>query len=285
MNVLEPLRKKASDADFDLPREGLRAPVQAVMEAEVAAKTDAGHGERNPERLAHLKVPAAPCRGATMVRTTSRQPSPEEVVHPRMAGMLDERFPRRCHAGRGGARNASPSPPLPRTAAYRRRLRTYTVMPPAAEAATAPSRAIHPSGGPPSGSGAGGGGGGADVGVGSGVAVGVGVAVGGAGVGVAVGSGVGVGVGGSGVGVDVGSGVGVDVGSGVGVDVGSGVGVCVGSGVGVCVGSGVGVCVGSGVGVCVGSGVGVGGGPTLMLESPATASSALFTSRSIPEKE
>ncbi len=256
MNVLEPLRKKASDADFDLPREGLRAPVQAVMEAEVAAKTDAGHGERNPERLAHLKVPAAPCRGATMVRTTSRQPSPEEVVHPRMAGMLDERFPRRRHAGRGGARNASPSPPLPRTAAYRRRLRTYTVMPPAAEAATAPSRAIHPSGGPPSGSGAGGGGGGADVGVGSGVAVGVGVAVGGAGVGVAVGSGV-----------------------------GSGVGVCVGSGVGVCVGSGVGVCVGSGVGVCVGSGVGVGGGPTLMLESPATASSALFTSRSIPEKE
>ena len=285
MNVLEPLRKKASDADFDLPHEGLRVPVQAVMEAEVAAKTDAGHGERNPERLAHLKVPPLPAMGQPWSGRPPGSPRLRRFIHARMAGMLDDRLPRRRDAGRRGARNASPSPPLPRTAAYRRRLRTYTVMPPAAEAATAPSRAIHPSGGPPSGSGAGGGGGGADVGVGSGVAVGVGVAVGGSGVGVAVGSGVGVGVGGSGVGVAVGSGVGVAVGSGVGVGVGSGVGVGVGSGVGVGVGSGVGVGVGSGVGVGVAVGVGVGGGPTLMLESPATASSALSTSRSIPAKE
>ncbi len=179
--------------------------------------------------------------------------------------------------------------PLPRTVVYRRRLRTYTVTAPVAKTAPAPIRAINPSGGPSSGSGAGGGG--TDVGVGSGAAVGVGVAVGGSVVGVAVGSVVGVAVGSvvgvAVVGVAVGSVVGVVGGSVVGVAVGSVVGVAVGSGVGVGVGSGVGVAVGSGVGVGVGSGVGVGvgGGPTLMLESPSTASSALFTSRSIPEKE
>ena len=53
MDVLELLRKGAQDADVDFLREGLRVLVQAVMEAEVAANTGAGHGERSPERITH----------------------------------------------------------------------------------------------------------------------------------------------------------------------------------------------------------------------------------------
>ena len=76
-------------------------------------------------------------------------------------------------------------------------------------------------------------------------------------------------------------------GGGAAVGVGSvaavGVGVAIGSGVAVAVGSGVGVAVGVAVGC--GVGVGVGAVPTLMLESPPTACSALFASSRTPEKE
>ena len=48
--MLELLRKAVQDADVDFLREGLRVLVQAVMEAEVAAKTGAEHGERPARR-------------------------------------------------------------------------------------------------------------------------------------------------------------------------------------------------------------------------------------------
>ncbi len=48
MDVLELLRKVASDADLDFLREGLRVLMQAVMEAEVLSKTGAERGERSP---------------------------------------------------------------------------------------------------------------------------------------------------------------------------------------------------------------------------------------------
>jgi transposase-like protein len=53
MDVLELLRKVASDADLDFLREGLRVLMQAVMEAEVLSKTGAERGERSPDRLTH----------------------------------------------------------------------------------------------------------------------------------------------------------------------------------------------------------------------------------------
>jgi transposase-like protein len=53
MDVLELLRKVASDADLDFLREGLRVLMQAVMEAEVMSKTGAERGERSPDRLTH----------------------------------------------------------------------------------------------------------------------------------------------------------------------------------------------------------------------------------------
>ena len=53
MDVLELLRKVASDADLDFLREGLRVLMQAVMEAEVQSKTGAERGERSPDRLTH----------------------------------------------------------------------------------------------------------------------------------------------------------------------------------------------------------------------------------------
>ncbi len=53
MDVLELLRKEASDADLDFLREGLRVLMQAVMEAEVLSKTGAERGERSPDRLTH----------------------------------------------------------------------------------------------------------------------------------------------------------------------------------------------------------------------------------------
>jgi putative transposase len=53
MDVLELLRKVASDADLDFLREGLQVLMQAVMEAEVLSKTGAERGERSPDRLTH----------------------------------------------------------------------------------------------------------------------------------------------------------------------------------------------------------------------------------------
>ena len=50
MGVLELLRKKARDADLEFQREGIRILIQAVMEAEVATKTEASFGEPSPER-------------------------------------------------------------------------------------------------------------------------------------------------------------------------------------------------------------------------------------------
>ena len=53
MDVLELLRKEATDADLDFLREGLRVLIQAVMEAEVATKTGASFGERSSERITY----------------------------------------------------------------------------------------------------------------------------------------------------------------------------------------------------------------------------------------
>ena len=53
MDLLELLRKQASDADLDFLREGLRVLVQAIMEAEVMSKTGADYGQRSPERMTH----------------------------------------------------------------------------------------------------------------------------------------------------------------------------------------------------------------------------------------
>ena len=53
INVLELLRKEASDADLNFLREGLRVLIQAVMEAEVATKTGAGLGECSSERITY----------------------------------------------------------------------------------------------------------------------------------------------------------------------------------------------------------------------------------------
>ena len=53
MNVLELLRKEASDADLDFLREGLRVLIQAVMEAEVGGMTGAGLGEPSSERITY----------------------------------------------------------------------------------------------------------------------------------------------------------------------------------------------------------------------------------------
>ena len=53
MDVLELLRKVASDADLGFLREGLRVLMQPVMEAEVLSKTGAERGERSPDRLTH----------------------------------------------------------------------------------------------------------------------------------------------------------------------------------------------------------------------------------------
>ena len=50
MGVLELLRKKARDADLEFQREGIRILIQAMMEAEVATKTEASFGEPSPER-------------------------------------------------------------------------------------------------------------------------------------------------------------------------------------------------------------------------------------------
>lgn len=53
MDVLELLRKHTANADLDFLREGVQVLAQAVMEAEVKAKTGAGYGERSPERVTH----------------------------------------------------------------------------------------------------------------------------------------------------------------------------------------------------------------------------------------
>ena len=51
MDVLELLRKQASEAALDFVREWLRVLIQVVMKAEVENKTRAGLGERSPERI------------------------------------------------------------------------------------------------------------------------------------------------------------------------------------------------------------------------------------------
>ncbi len=45
------MRKETPDADLDFQREGLRVLMQAVMEAEVTARTGASFGERSSERI------------------------------------------------------------------------------------------------------------------------------------------------------------------------------------------------------------------------------------------
>ena len=51
MDVLELLRKQASETALDFVREWLRVLIQVVMKAEVKNKTRAGLGERSPERI------------------------------------------------------------------------------------------------------------------------------------------------------------------------------------------------------------------------------------------
>jgi len=51
MDLLGLLRKRAMDADMDFLREAMGVLVQAIMEAEVVAKTGAGYGERTADRL------------------------------------------------------------------------------------------------------------------------------------------------------------------------------------------------------------------------------------------
>lgn len=51
VDVLGLLRKQAETADIDFLREALLVLVEALIDAEVQAKTGAEYGERTPERL------------------------------------------------------------------------------------------------------------------------------------------------------------------------------------------------------------------------------------------
>ena len=51
MDLLELVRNQAEDADLDFLREAMGVLVQAIMEAEVAVRSGAEHGERSPGRL------------------------------------------------------------------------------------------------------------------------------------------------------------------------------------------------------------------------------------------
>ena len=50
VNLLELLRKQASDGDLDFLREAVAVLADAVMDAEVSAQIGAGYGERSEER-------------------------------------------------------------------------------------------------------------------------------------------------------------------------------------------------------------------------------------------
>ena len=51
MDLLELVRHQAEDADLDFLREAMGVLIQAIMEAEVAVRIGAEHGERSPGRL------------------------------------------------------------------------------------------------------------------------------------------------------------------------------------------------------------------------------------------